>query len=62
MFIAYTIISYCCLSSLQNNCRWFYIGTFSNYFFTKVMMAIFLGWLIVPVWVLALLIGKLKRN
>lgn len=57
--LPYIIISYCCLSSLQRKLGIFYFGTFNDYFFGKLVIALFFGWIIVPVWIIAKLLGKL---
>lgn len=61
MFIViYLIAAYICLTSLQNKAGIFYFGTFNDYFFGKLVIALFLGWIIIPVWIIAKLIGKLN--
>lgn len=57
--LAYIIIAYCCLTSLQRKLGIFYFGTFSDYFFSKVCIALLFGWIIIPIWIIAKLIGKL---
>jgi hypothetical protein len=57
--IIYLIIAYCCLTSLQNKAGIFYFGTFSDYFFGKLVISLFFGWLAIPIWIIAKLIGKL---
>lgn len=59
IIILYIIVSYFCLTSLQNRMGIFYFGTFSDYFFSKVFIALFLGWAVVPIWIIAKLIGKI---
>lgn len=58
IIIIYLVIAYIALTSLQRKSGMFYLGTLSNYFFTKVFIALFLGWLIIPIWIITNLLGK----
>lgn len=59
IILIYIIVAYCCLTSLQNKLGIFYFGTFNNYFFSKLVIALFLGWIVIPVWIISKLMGKL---
>ena len=58
--LIYTIIAYNCLSTLQRKAGYFYIGSISQYFMGKVVIAAFLGWVIIPIWLIMKLFGALR--
>lgn len=57
--IIYIVASYYCLSSLQRKLGIFYFGTFNDYFFGKLVISLFFWWIIIPIWIIAKLLGKL---
>lgn len=60
LFIIYVIISYLCLSALQNKAGIFYFGDIGYYFIKKVALSIFLGIIVIPLCLIMALLGKLK--
>jgi hypothetical protein len=57
--IIYGIVAYLCLNSLQRRASIMYFGTLGQYFMGKIVAALLFGWVIIPVWVIMALLGKL---
>lgn len=60
LVIIYVIVAYHCLSALQQRAGIFYFGSLSQYFMTKFFAAVIFGWAIIPIWIIAKLLGKLR--
>ena len=57
--VIYGIAALVCLNSLQRKLGIMYFGTLGQYFMGKIVAALLFGWVIIPVWVISALLGKL---
>lgn len=58
--IIYCIVAYNCLNTLQRKAGVFYFGSIGQYFLIKILFSMFFGWVIIPVWLIMALFGKLR--
>ena len=57
--IIYGVVALLCLNSLQRKLGIMYFGTLGQYFMGKIVASVMFGWIIIPVWVISALLGKL---
>lgn len=48
LLVIYTVVAWSMLSSLQRDMGIAYFGSLQDYFFGKVVICVFLGWVIIP--------------